>query len=54
MIESYRDQGIFLTVLGFGEGNLKDSKMEKLADHGNGNYFYIDNNQEARKVLVNE
>lgn len=54
MIESYRDQGIFLTVLGFGEGNLKDSKMEKLADHGNGNYFYIDNQQEARKVLVNE
>lgn len=54
MIESYRDQGVFLTVLGFGVGNYKDSKMEKLADHGNGNYFYIDSQQEARKVLVNE
>lgn len=54
MIENYRDQGIFLTVLGFGIGNYKDSKMEKLADHGNGNYFYIDNRNEARKVLVSE
>lgn len=54
MIEDYRDQGIYLTVLGFGEGNLKDSKMEKLADKGNGNYFYIDTQNEARKVLVHE
>jgi Ca-activated chloride channel family protein len=54
MIENYRDQGIYLTVLGFGIGNLKDSKMEKLADKGNGNYFYIDNINEGRKVLVNE
>jgi Ca-activated chloride channel homolog len=54
MIEDYRDQGIFLTVLGFGEGNLKDSKMEKIADKGNGNYFYIDTQNEARKVLVHE
>ncbi len=54
MIEDYRDQGIFLTILGFGEGNLKDSKMEKIADKGNGNYFYIDTQNEARKVLVNE
>ncbi len=54
MIEDYRDQGIYLTVLGFGEGNLKDSKMEKLADKGNGNYFYIDTRNEARKVLVHE
>ncbi|MEM0992988.1 MAG: VWA domain-containing protein [Bacteroidota bacterium] len=52
LIESKRDQGIFLSVLGFGMGNYKDSKMEILADHGNGNYAYIDNLQEARKVLV--
>jgi Ca-activated chloride channel family protein len=54
MIEDYRNQGIYLTVLGFGMGNYKDSKMEKLADKGNGNYFYIDNQNEARKVLVHE
>ncbi len=54
LIESKRDEGIFLTVLGFGTGNLQDSKMEKLADHGNGNYAYIDNLMEAQKVLVNE
>lgn len=54
MIQNYRDQGIFLTVLGFGMGNYKDSKMEKLADQGNGNYFYIDNINEGRKVLVHE
>ena len=54
MIRSYRDKGIYLTVLGFGMGNYKDSKMEKLADQGNGNYFYIDNINEARKVMVNE
>jgi len=46
--------GIYLTVLGYGMGNYKDSKMEKLADKGNGNYAYIDNFNEARKVLVNE
>ncbi|HJQ61565.1 MAG TPA: YfbK domain-containing protein, partial [Burkholderiales bacterium] len=54
LIEEKRRQGTFLTVLGFGTGNLKDSKMEKLADHGNGNYAYIDNIAEARKVLVTE
>lgn len=54
LIESKRDDGIFLTVLGFGTGNIKDSKMEKLADHGNGNYAYIDNILEAKKTLVNE
>lgn len=54
LIESKRDDGIFLTVLGFGTGNLKDSKMEKLADKGNGNYAYIDNILEAKKTLVNE
>jgi Ca-activated chloride channel family protein len=54
LIESKRNDGIFLTVLGFGTGNLKDSKMEKLADHGNGNYAYIDNILEAKKTLVKE
>ncbi len=54
LIEEKRAQGTFLTVLGFGTGNLKDSKMEQLADHGNGNFAYIDNLNEARKVLVSE
>ncbi|HSR87868.1 MAG TPA: von Willebrand factor type A domain-containing protein, partial [Pontiella sp.] len=54
LIEEKRKSGIFLTVLGFGTGNYKDSKMEKLADKGNGNYAYIDDILEARKVLVNE
>jgi Ca-activated chloride channel family protein len=54
LIEEKRQQGTFLSVLGFGTGNLKDSKMEKLADKGNGNYAYIDNLTEARKVLVEE
>ncbi|UCH83644.1 MAG: von Willebrand factor type A domain-containing protein [Candidatus Latescibacterota bacterium] len=54
LIESKRDEGVFLTVLGFGEGNLKDSKMEKIADHGNGHFAYIDNLLEAKKVLINE
>ncbi len=54
LIEEKRDGGIFLSVLGFGTGNLKDSKMEKLADNGNGNYAYIDNALEAKKVLVTE
>ncbi|MGD1890908.1 MAG: von Willebrand factor type A domain-containing protein [Cyclobacteriaceae bacterium] len=54
MIEKKRSEGIFLTVLGFGMGNYKDSKMELLADRGNGNYAYIDNIQEAKKVLVSE
>ncbi|PWS27827.1 hypothetical protein DHW03_09630 [Pedobacter yonginense] len=54
LIEDKRKSGIFLTVLGYGMGNYKDSKMEILADKGNGNYAYIDNLTEARKVLVNE
>ncbi len=52
MIEEKRKSGVFLSVLGFGTGNYKDAKMEQLADKGNGNYFYIDNINEARKVLV--
>ncbi len=54
LIEEKRKDGIYLTVLGFGMGNLKDSKMELLADKGNGNYAYIDGLNEARKVLVSE
>ncbi|MGK7929091.1 MAG: von Willebrand factor type A domain-containing protein [Spirulina sp.] len=54
LIEEKREDGIFLTILGFGTGNLQDAKMEKLADKGNGNYAYIDNELEAKKVLVKE
>ncbi|MEN8248018.1 MAG: von Willebrand factor type A domain-containing protein [Bacteroidota bacterium] len=54
LIEKKREERVFLTVLGFGMGNYKDDKMEILADKGNGNYAYIDNLQEARKVLINE
>jgi len=54
IIEKEREAGVFLTVLGFGSGNYKDSKMEQLADKGNGNYAYIDNILEAKKVLVKE
>lgn len=54
LIEEKRKDGIFLTALGFGMGNYKDSKMEILADKGNGNYFYIDSILEAQKALVNE
>lgn len=54
LIEEKRKEGVFLTVLGFGMGNYKDSKMETLADKGNGNYFYIDTILEAQKALVKE
>lgn len=54
LIEKERESGVFLTVLGFGMGNYKDSKMEILADKGNGNYAYIDNVLEAKKVFVHE
>ena len=54
LIEEERDRGIFLSVLGVGTGNLKDSTMEKLADRGNGNYAYLDSLHEARRVLVAE
>ncbi|MFT5464633.1 MAG: Ca-activated chloride channel family protein, partial [Planctomycetota bacterium] len=52
LITQKRETGVFLSVLGFGQGNLKDSQMELLADKGNGNYSYIDSVREARKVLV--
>ncbi|MDA3885343.1 MAG: von Willebrand factor type A domain-containing protein [Candidatus Delongbacteria bacterium] len=54
MMEEKRNKGIFLTILGFGMGNYKDGRMEEIADKGNGNYFYIDNILEAKKVLVTE
>lgn len=54
LIENKARQGVFLSVLGFGMGNYKDSMMEKLADRGNGNYAYIDTLKEAHKVLVQE
>jgi Ca-activated chloride channel family protein len=54
LVEEKRELGVFITVLGFGMGNVKDDKMEIIADKGNGNYSYIDNLQEARKVLVRE
>jgi len=54
LIEANRDEGIFLSVLGFGMGNVKDNKMETMADKGNGNYAYIDTASEARKVMVGQ
>ena len=54
LIEEKRQRGVFLSVLGVGTGNLKDSTMEKLADRGNGNYSYLDSLHEARRVLVAE
>lgn len=51
MIEEKRDEGIFLTLLGFGMDNYKDGRLEELADKGNGNYYYIDNILEAKKVF---
>lgn len=54
LITEKRKDGIFLTCLGFGMGNYKDSKLEILADKGNGNYAYIDDMIEANKVFVNE
>ncbi|MEZ4877790.1 MAG: von Willebrand factor type A domain-containing protein [Flavobacterium sp.] len=54
LIEEERKSGVFLTCLGFGMGNYKDSKMETLANKGNGNYAYIDNIQEANRFLGKE
>lgn len=54
LIEEERESGVFLTVLGFGRGNLQDAKMEQLADKGNGHFAYIDGYDELRKVLVRE
>lgn len=54
LIEEKAESGVYLSVMGFGTGNLKDNKLEALADHGNGNYSYIDSVLEAKKVLVEE
>jgi Ca-activated chloride channel family protein len=54
LIESKRDQGIFLTVLGVGSGNLNEGMMEKVANRGNGNYEYLDDVAELRKVFIDE
>lgn len=54
LIEDKRESGVFLSVLGFGTGNYKDNRLEALADHGNGNYSYIDSENEAKRVLVDE
>ena len=54
LVEEKRKKGIFLTTLGFGMGNYKDGRMEQLADKGNGNYYYIDNLLEAKKVFIDE
>lgn len=54
LIKKKKESGVFLSVLGFGTGNIKDNKMEALADNGNGNYSYIDSRFEARKVMVEE
>ena len=54
LITEKKESGIYLSVLGFGTGNIKDNKMETLADKGNGNYAYIDSLREANKVLVEE
>ncbi len=51
-IKGYAQKGITLTTLGFGNGNFQDSRMEQLANKGDGNYYYIDSNREARRVLV--
>jgi len=54
LISEKKESGVFLSVLGFGMGNLKDNQLEVLADKGNGNYAYIDNYKEAKKVFMNE
>lgn len=54
LVTEKRESGVYLSVLGFGTGNIKDNKMEALADNGNGNYAYIDSASEAKKVLVDE
>lgn len=54
LVEEKRESGVYLSVLGFGTGNIKDNNMERLADCGNGNYAYIDSLFEAKKVLVEE
>ncbi len=54
LVAAQRDSGVYLTVMGFGTGNLKDATMERLAQHGNGNYGYVDTLAEAKKLLVEQ
>jgi Ca-activated chloride channel family protein len=54
LVEERAKEGLYLTVLGFGMGNLKDSRLESLADKGNGNYAYIDDLLEAKKMFIQE
>ncbi|MFN3939243.1 MAG: von Willebrand factor type A domain-containing protein [Chitinophagales bacterium] len=54
LIEEKRKCGVFLTICGFGMGNYKDAKMEGIANNGNGNYYYIDTEKEAKKVFVTD
>ena len=54
LIQEKKESGVYLSVLGFGTGNISDTRMEALADNGNGNYSYIDDIAEARRVLVSE
>ncbi len=54
LVEERREEGTFLTILGFGTGNLQNTKMQEMAQNGNGNYAYVDGLGEARKVLVGE
>ncbi len=54
LIETKRSTGVYLTVLGYGMGNLKDNKLEQLAHHGNGHYAYVDSIEEAKKVFVDQ
>ena len=54
LIEEKKENNVYFSVLGFGNDNLKDNKLEALADHGNGNYSFIDSVYEAKRVLVNE
>lgn len=53
-VEEKRDEGVFLTICGFGMGNYKDNRMEDMSNAGNGNYYFIDNIKEANKVFVKE
>lgn len=54
LISEKKESGVYLSVIGFGKGNIKDNRMETLADNGNGNYSYIDSEREAKKVLIDE
>lgn len=54
LIEEKREGGVYLSVIGVGTGNIKDNKMETLADNGNGNYSYVDSVNEAKRVLIEE